>query len=125
MFYVVLNGQPGSQGKAYHFYKFKSENAAKKCARTDDFSLAFESPDGLEVVCSADDIKGVLTASGVEVPETATKSQMANALFLLVSENATSWSGKNDETTQTEEPDMQLQRRLRSRPPRSPRPKRP
>jgi hypothetical protein len=106
MFYVVLNGQPGSQGKAYHFYKFKSENAAKKCARTDDFSLAFESADGLEVVCSADDIKGVLTASGVEVPETATKSQMANALFLLVSENATSWSGKNDETTQTEEPDM-------------------
>ena len=106
MIYVILNSPPGTQGKAYHFYKFNSEISARKCAKTDEFSLVFESVDGLEVVRSADDIKGILTASGVDVPETATKSQMANALFLLVSENATSWSGKNDETTQSEEPDM-------------------
>lgn len=106
MFYAIVNATPGTQGKPYHFYKFKSRGSAQKNAGTDEFSLVFESAEELHSLCPTEDIKGILVSCGVEVPETATPNQISHALFLLVSENATSWSAKKEETTQTEEPDM-------------------
>lgn len=107
MHYAVVNAPPGSTGKPYRFFKFRTLNAAHKCQEVDEFALVYESQEQLEMLCHPDDIKGILTAVGVEVPSVVTATALAKALHRLVEETATTWSSeKAEETTQEEEPDM-------------------
>lgn len=114
MIYAIVPGEPGTQGKAYHFFKYKARTSAQKNAGSDEFSLVFESAEELQQLRPTEDLKGILTSSGVDVPETATESQIANALFLLVSENAT-WPAQKEEATQTEEPEMATAKKTKSK----------
>jgi len=111
MHYAIVNAPPGSQGKPYRFYKFKTLNAANKCSEVDEFALVYESPDQLKQLCPAADLRAILVATGNEVPDSATHDALANALHRLTEQNATSWSAeKAEEITQQEEPDMAVKK---------------
>ena len=103
MHYAVVNAPPGSSGNAYRFFKFKALSAAHKCPLVDEFALVYEVPEQLQQLCPADDLRAILIACGVEVPDSATHIMLANALHRLVEENATSWA---KESAQNGEPEM-------------------
>lgn len=107
MHYAIVNAPPGSQGKPYRFFKFRSLASAHKCPDVDEFALVYESSEQLKQVCPAEDLKAILTAIGQEVPDYISHDMLAKGLHTLVEENATTWSSeKADEATQEEEPDM-------------------
>jgi hypothetical protein len=107
MHYAVVNAPPGSQGKPYRFYKFRTLNTANKCSEVDEFSLVYESPDQLKEICPLEDIKAILVSLGHEVPENATHDACVNALHRLVEESAITWSAEASEAAQIEEePEM-------------------
>lgn len=107
MHFAVVDSPPGGQGKPYRFYKFRSLASAHKCPEVNEFALVYESPEQLQQLCPADDIKAILIAVGVDVPDNAGHVALANALHKLVEETATTWSSeKAEETTPEEEPDM-------------------
>ena len=106
MHYAVVNAPPGTQGKPYRFYKFRTLNVANKCSEVDEFSLVYESPDQLKQLCPSEDIRAILVALGHEVPETANHDALVNALHRLVETEATSWSKENEAAQSEEEPEM-------------------
>lgn len=108
MHYAIAAGEPGTQGKPYKFFKFRTENATQKCTKSDEFSIVFDSPEQLQEVCPNEDIVGILTAMGVEVNSTYTytPTACAKALFRLVEQNAVSWGHDEPDPTPTEEPAM-------------------
>lgn len=106
MHFAIVNAPPGSTGKPYRFYKFKTLNAAHKCPEVDEFALVYESQEQLQQLCPMEDIRAVLISLGIEVPESVTHAALANALHKLTEKNATSWSSeKAEETTLEEEPE--------------------
>lgn len=107
MHYAVVPAQPGSKGKAYNIYKFRTLKVANNCSEVDEFALVYESPEQLKEISPAEDLRAILVSLGHEVPETATHEALARALHKLAEETATTWSSEQaEETTQEEEPDM-------------------
>jgi hypothetical protein len=107
MHYAIVNAPPGSVGKAYRFFKFRSLSSAHKCPEVDEFALVYESMEQLKQICPTDDLKAILVSVGKEVPNFISHEMLAQGLHKLVEQNATTWSSeKADETTQEKEPDM-------------------
>jgi hypothetical protein len=101
MHFAIVNAPPGTQGKPYRFYKFRTLNTANKCSEVDEFALVYESSEQLKQLCPTDDIRAIVVAMGHEVPENANHDALVRALHRLVENEAVSWS-----TTQTEEPEV-------------------
>lgn len=97
MYYAIVAGEAGTQGNAYKFYKFKTENAAVKCAKLDEFSVVFLTEDGLKELCKPEELTGILTAMGVEVNDGYSHETLAKAVFRMAEERATWASEENPE----------------------------
>lgn len=106
MHYAIVEAKEGSRGKPYQFFKFRSLKAAHNCPVVDEFALVYESLEQLEQLCHADDLRGILRALGVEIPNNANHAMLAKALHRLAEESATSWSESEETTQKEEEPEM-------------------